>query len=98
MAAPIQNIEINQGASFIMQVTLKDTITTDPIDIAGYKFCGAIKQTTYDDSGQEFAFTIIDAVNGVVQLTLTDDQTALLDFTDGIYGYIYPSNNFIPII
>lgn len=89
MAAPIQPIDINQGASFVMQFTLKDKVTTDPIDIATYKFCGAVKQTTYDDAGQEFDYTIIDAINGVVQLHLTGEQTAQLDFTNGIYDISY---------
>jgi len=89
MAAPIQEIEINQGATFIMQITLKDQATQNPIDITTYKFCGAVKQTVYDESGQEFDFVLIDAVNGVVQLFLLPTQTALLDYPDGIYDVSY---------
>lgn len=89
MAAPIQNIEINQGATFTMQITLKNKTTLLPIDIALYEFCGAIKQTIYDDANFPFRFVIIDAVNGIVHAILDPEVSKNIDFNEGLFDISY---------
>ena len=89
MAAPIQAIEINQGATFIMQITLKDKVTSNPIDIADYEFCGAVKQTIYDTESFAFRFVIVDAVNGVFHVILDPDLSINLDFNEGVYDIAF---------
>lgn len=85
MAAPIVPIEINQGATFKMRLRIRNKDTGAPISIAGYKFCGAIVQTVYDDVTYEFEFFVEDEQNGVVIATLKDTVSETIDFVDGHY-------------
>lgn len=85
MTAPVQDIAIDQGATFKMQLVLKDADTMTAIDISDYSFIGAIRQTFYDTASYPFRFEVIDAVNGVVQAILDANVAESIDFLKGVY-------------
>ena len=89
MAAPIVDITVNQGATFTIQVQLKNADTLDPIPITGYTFSGAVAQTVYDTTKFPFTFTVIDEISGIFHATLTAAVTNSLDFETAIYDMDY---------
>jgi len=76
MAAGRYNILIEQGATFNLQLFLKDA-NGDPIDVAGWTGCGQIRRTHNDNSPvQEFTVTFpLPTTDGQVLIALTPSQT-----------------------
>jgi len=77
--AAVANLRIDQGASFSSDVTVTNS-DGDVVDLSGYtteakmaRSYGATSTTTIT------AAVADDATTGVVQLTLTDSQTAALE-------------------
>lgn len=97
MSAGNLDILIEQGASFELQMTLKDETGT-PIDLTGHVFKGQVRKT-YSDSTvlAEMSFVLADQGTdpGKVTASLTDTQTSALpvDAADGPdrpnFKYIY---------
>lgn len=93
MAAGVLDLVIEQGVSFGMALTIKDANDT-PVNITGYTFAGAIKESAQDSSPVEsFTFVLTDPGNGVVTVSLTDEETSGLPATGDVYdeytGYVY---------
>lgn len=85
MPTPTQDINVDQGSTFIMQITLKDKVTTNPINITSYTFCGAVKQSVYDTDFLPFRFVKVDALNGILNVILDPKESKKLDFNTGMY-------------
>jgi len=93
MAAGLLDLVIEQGVTFGMTITVKDSTGT-VINITGYTFRGKIKESAQDVSATEdFTCTITDAVNGVFTVGLTAAETAALAATGDTYdeysSYVY---------
>jgi len=93
MAAGLLNLVIEQGVTFGMTITVKDSTGT-VINITGYTFRGSIKESAQDTAAvKAFTCTITDAVNGVFTVGLTDTETAALPATGDTYDeyseYVY---------
>jgi len=71
------NLVIPQGSDFKRELTLK--IAGVAIDITGWSFAAELRAYHGGALLAPFVFTIIDAVNGRVDMTLTDVVTAALD-------------------
>jgi hypothetical protein len=74
------NINIDQGASFIITLSLKDS-ANDPINLTGINFRGKIKRSLADASSlADFSFNILNQTTdtGKVEVTLSATQTAAL--------------------
>lgn len=86
MAAKL-DIELEQGSTWKMKVTLKSP--TGNIPIGNYTFEGAIKQTLYDTTEYPFRFEIEDAANGILWAIIDPDVSESMDFTQGVYFIKY---------
>lgn len=81
MSAANMPIEIEQGATFVMQFKfVKDGTSLDITDI---KFVGVIKNSIYDTEGFPFRFDKVDSTT--VNVYLDADVSESIDFTKGVY-------------
>lgn len=90
MAAKIHNFSIEQGSSFRLSLTYKDS-NNNPIDLTGYCARLTMKTNTGEEkvfsSGQtnsEYKFNI-DAAQGVLTLFISANATNEYDFTGAKY-------------
>lgn len=85
MAAAKYNLTIEQGASFVKSVTIKDATTGLARDLTGYTARGQIR-ATYADAVPlaTFSFTTLNS-SGTFVFQLTSAITAALDFETAVY-------------
>lgn len=75
---PIMDIQINQGETFVLTMTIEQPVDT-PIDITSYTFASQIKRNQTDTSALDaFTFTLSDPTNGIFTMSLTDTETSAL--------------------
>jgi len=82
----VTNFDIYQGDTLSMVLRLTDTDTGEPIDYTGATARGMLR-TNYNDASPAGTFTCVftDAANGVLSVSMTDEQTAALSFTKAEY-------------
>lgn len=85
MAVYAANIVIEQGYDFYQNFELEDTATNQAKILVGYGVTAQIRKTYTSSNSVSFASSIADAVNGVVSIALTSEQTASLK--SGRYVY-----------
>lgn len=94
MAAGKYNILVQQGSDYIQKITVKESVSQLPVNITGCTVRGQIR-TSIEDATPAAAFVtaIVDAINGVFQISLPNAVTAALDFETGFYDVeiVYPS-------
>ena len=74
----VHDITIQQGATFAKILTITDDNDV-AINIANDSFRGQVrKKHSSTDTQADFAFTITDGANGIVQWSLTDTETAAM--------------------
>ena len=85
MAASVYDIVVTKDADFEVEFTFNDA--DGPLDIEDYTFQGEIRPTPGDNTSNpvEFTITKIDQDEGIVKLSLTDDDTS--DLTGEKYYY-----------
>lgn len=89
MAAGVLDLYIEQGASFKRTLQIKDA-NNAPIDITNSTFRGQIRCKATDTTiVVAFTFTITDAVNGFVDMTLLATETELIPTK----GYIFDATS-----
>lgn len=80
------NLDIDQGSSFSYEITLSDDQTNTSINIASYTFAAAMKRSFETANvAANLTCAIVSAGNGVMNIALTQDQTANLK--EGRYYY-----------
>lgn len=77
------DMEINQGADYLLSVTIKDELG-DPVDLTSHTFTGQIRKTASDTTIQaSFTFVILDQVTNTgrvdVSLSAADSSAIKLD-------------------
>ena len=72
------DITIQQGADFQLVLNYKDPVDA-PIDLTGYTVQSQIRDRPNGVLKQDFTALITDPVAGEITLSLTHDQTALLE-------------------
>ena len=79
------NLEIYQGQTFSLSLTLRDNNGT-PLNLGGYAISGFLK-TKYSDSGKltDLNVAITDANNGIVTLGIPASGTAALPVNYAFY-------------
>lgn len=84
MSAGNYNIIVQQGATFYKQILIK--ADGAPFDLTGYT-ARAQARLSVSNPDILFSFTcsIPTPINGVIILSLTAEQTRLLNFTKGVY-------------
>jgi len=87
MSAEIVNLDITQGSSFHVRITVSDD-SSNVIDLTGYEVRGAVKNK-YSDPDTEILINldpvVYNATSGLVDILLTPAQTALLPITEALY-------------
>jgi len=79
------NLTVEQGATFIKQLTLRDAATGAPRDLTGWTGRAQMR-LTYDDVTPLATFEVItDGVTGVLSINLTSIQTTGFDFETALY-------------
>jgi len=93
MSSGIYDINIDQGSSFKLYATLMADDTT-PTDLTGYSGVGQIRLKANDVSHvASFNVSIVDAVAGKIEVTLTPAQTSVIPTKGNSYSekmtYVY---------
>tara|TARA_Y100001936_G_scaffold246817_1_gene291471 strand:+ start:19 stop:351 length:333 start_codon:yes stop_codon:yes gene_type:complete len=83
--AAIANLQIDQGATFTSDVTVKDA-NGNPFDLTGYTARAKLaKGYQSTKTRQDFTTTIASATEGKVTLSLTATETTALEDTRYVY-------------
>lgn len=89
--AALRNISIYKGDTYTHEVSIKDSSNT-AIDISGRTYLAQVRRTASStDVVLTFTSTVTDAEGGVLQLSLTSDQTSNLQ--SGNYTYDLQETN-----
>lgn len=75
--ATTTNLYIDQGADFSQTIIVK-TVQGQVVDVTGATFKSEARQSYSSAIPYPFTVTVLDAVNGVVVLSLTNEQTAVM--------------------
>jgi hypothetical protein len=85
MAATKYNISVEQGATYIQQITLKDATTGVVRNLTGWTG-RAMVRAAFDDTVPLATFAVATGgIAGTITLTLTSVQTAAFDFETALY-------------
>lgn len=86
MSAGPYELEIEQGVDRVIQITLKDKATELPVNITGWTFQMQIREK-YTSPSVLYSPTIsiINAVGGVIQISLTATETSALPVKPLVY-------------
>lgn len=88
MAAPIYNLEINQGETFSIGLLFKDATNT-AINLTTATILSQIRPTAESNKIlASFTITKDTGVPGRAVLSLSASQTQQLDFTDAVYDVL----------
>lgn len=79
--ANILNLEVDQGADYEIQLTIKNEDTT-PVDVTGFIFSGLARLDFSADVALSFVFEIIDAVNGIVKAKISAPTSSAFSISD----------------
>ena len=100
MSAGKHNINIEQGATFKLQLTVSTNDGT-PVNLVGYQVRGQVR-IQFEDTTPTATFTcvITDAANGKVEVTLSAATTTALSFTKGVYDIelVTPASNVVRLL
>ena len=96
MNAATVDLDITQGSTFNVRIEVLDC-ASNVVDLTGYEVRGAVKRK-YSDSNSDNLINldpvIYDAANGLVDILLTADKTAVLPITEALYDIEkYPLTN-----
>lgn len=80
------NFNMYQGDTFIMELRLTDPETGAPLDYTGATATGMLR-VSFSDILEAGVFTCVftDALNGVLRVSMTAEETAALDFAKAFY-------------
>ncbi len=81
----VYNITINQGENYDLTATLTNTNGT-PVNISGYALRGKVRYS-YGSTGilVNLEPSVVNATGGVINFTLTPEETAALPITVAVY-------------
>lgn len=88
----VLDLHIRRGDSFTRRFTF--TMSGSPLDVSSWTITAQVREYAEADTATDFDVDMSDAVNGNVDLTLTEAQTTLLpetnewDFQADIAGYV----------
>lgn len=78
------NITIRQGATFALNIALKNASNT-PVDLTGYTARGQLRPEYTSDEYVDFTASISTPALGIVTISLTAQQTELLESMHYVY-------------
>jgi len=84
MSAGKYNITLDQGSTFVLQVTLEQPAGT-PINLSGYTVRSQIRKSYSDTLIGAFTCALVTPASGIFQMALTATQTKLLTEAEYVY-------------
>jgi hypothetical protein len=94
--ANVYDISVEQGSSFNLTLTAKDSTGT-PLNLSGYNARGGIK---YGYGSTGYLLSLSPTINpsyvsGLINISLTSTQTSLLPVTKAVYDIeVYAANDY----
>lgn len=88
-------LSIITRSTFDQQFQFIDQIHDAPINIAGYRFLSQLWDFKREIKYVDFTIAVIDAPLGILEISLTDEQTAGLT-KNGYYDIRFESENGLP--
>lgn len=87
MSTPTTNLYMEQGSDFTRNIILEQCINgvDTPIDLTGFTAAAQMRRSYFSKTAVDFDVTIVDAVNGTIQLSLANSETRLLRPTRYVY-------------
>lgn len=93
MAAVSINLLINQGADYDATFTITNEDNGLPLNLAGYTAEAKIKKSYTSSTFSSFTLEFVDRISGIIKISLTDEQTALLVARRYVYDILITSPN-----
>jgi hypothetical protein len=72
--AIISNLTVDQGSTFRATVDITDS-DGNPLNLTGYTSAGQIRKSYYSLTAIDFTTNIINETSGVIEISLTSEQT-----------------------
>jgi hypothetical protein len=85
MAVYVSNIVIEQGYDFSTTFELTDSLTNGPLNLVGYAVTAQIRKNYTSSTAVSFESTIIDDLNGVIGISLSDIDSSELKSGRHVY-------------
>lgn len=85
-----EEMQIDQGSTFSYLVSIKNLTDQAPFDLSGYTGTAHMKRS-YKSLTISATFTVVVGLNGIVTLSLTDEQTALIKSGRYLYDVVIES-------
>lgn len=83
--ATINNLFIDQGTTFSVNIQVFDS-AGDPLNISGYTANSQIRKSyNSSNAAATFSANVSNAINGIVTLSLTTEQTSALKYGRYLY-------------
>ena len=95
MVAGNYDLNIDQGAEFVLQLTIQQADETD-FDLTNFTPKAQIRKAYAGDVAAEFVCTKLDEQGGILQLALTAAQTALLVDIEYVWDVIIYEGATLP--
>ncbi len=87
-AVYVSNLVINAGATFSQQFDLAQSDDSSPLNLTGYTIAAQIRKHAGSSNPTAFTATAMDAINGLVLISLTPVQTAALKKGRHVYDIV----------
>lgn len=91
MAAYSINLLVEKNTDFNTTITITDEDNGLPLNLTGFTAEAKIKRTFASATSQSFSVEFVDRVAGVIGLSLTNTQTALLTARRYVYDLVITS-------
>ena len=72
--AIISNLTVDQGSTFTAKIDVTDS-DGNSINLSGYSVAGQIRKSYYSLNSIDFQASITNALDGTIEISLTDQQT-----------------------
>jgi hypothetical protein len=83
------DIGLDQGATFITEITITGADNVTPIDLTGATFRSQMRKSYLSPTAYPITVVSADPISGTIQVSLTPIQTAALDAGDYVYDAEY---------
>ena len=87
-AVYVSNLVINAGATFSQQFDLAQSDDSSPLDLTGYTIAAQIRKHAGSSNSVSFTASAMDALNGLVLISLTPEETASLKTGRHVYDIV----------
>ena len=87
-AVYVSNLVINAGATFSQQFDLAQSDDSTPLNLTGYTIAAQIRKHAGSSSSVSFTASAMDALNGLVLISLTPEETASLKTGRHVYDIV----------